>query len=120
MAKCKDREDDLGREVKSRILNVSDLVAPEARYHKYCYRAFFKDKQTKDSLGRPVSELREAFAKLCGHIENNEDCQYNINDLQTIMKNISGLQESYVDKHLKNLLKEHFKDRLFFPMHQEE
>lgn len=101
-----------GGRVKCRLHNVSDLVAPEARYHKYCYRDFLKTTPRKDTVGRPKSELGEAFDKLCEYIENSDECQFTIQELQSIMKGFSGLQETYTDKHLRNLLKERFKDRL--------
>lgn len=55
MSKCDERYDDLGKTVKCRLLNVSNLVAPEARYHKYCYREFLKTTPRKDIVGRPKS-----------------------------------------------------------------
>ncbi|GBM00010.1 hypothetical protein AVEN_214089-1 [Araneus ventricosus] len=53
---CHERCDDLGERVKC------DLVAPEARCHKYCYREFLRTTLRKDTVGRPKSEV---FDKLC-------------------------------------------------------
>lgn len=113
LAKCEERDDDWGETVKCRLLNVIDLVAPEARYHKYCYRDFLKDTPCKERVGRPKSNVAEAFEKLCEHVENSDECQFTIQELQNIIKDFSGLQKSYTDKHLRNLLKDHFKNRLF-------
>lgn len=68
IAKCNERCDDWG-EGKCRLLNVSNLVEPEARYHKYCYRDFLKTTARTDTVGRPKSELGEAFEKLCKYMK---------------------------------------------------
>lgn len=41
LTQCGVRKDDWAESVKARILNVNDLIAPEAIYHGDCYKAFF-------------------------------------------------------------------------------
>ncbi|GBN49903.1 hypothetical protein AVEN_190066-1 [Araneus ventricosus] len=109
IAKCNERCDELGERVKCRLLNVSDLVAPEARYYKDCYREFLRNILRKDTVGRPNSE---AFDKLCEYIESRDECQFTVPELQSVMKGFSNYQDTYTDKYLRNLLKERFKDQL--------
>jgi hypothetical protein len=113
LKRCDEREDEWGERVKTRLLSVSDLVAPEARYHKYCYRDFCTSKPTDKLDSKHQTQLKESFYKLCKHIEESDECQFTLKELQDLLKQISCLQETYSDRHLKNLLKEHFKDRLF-------
>ncbi|GBM91244.1 hypothetical protein AVEN_251132-1 [Araneus ventricosus] len=107
--KCNERCDDLGEKVKCRRLNVSDLVEPEARYHKYCFREFLRTTLRKDTVGRPKFE---AFDKLCEYIESSAECQFTVEELQSVMNGFSNCQETCTYKYLRNLLKERFKDRL--------
>lgn len=64
--KCNERNDSWGEKVKLRLLSFSDLVAPEARYHKYCYRYFLK---TKNTVGKPKSEKGKAFEEVCKYMD---------------------------------------------------
>ncbi|GBN16767.1 hypothetical protein AVEN_178923-1 [Araneus ventricosus] len=98
-----------GERVKCRLLNVRNPVTPEAWCHKYCYRKFLRTQLGKDIVGRPKSK---AFGKLCEYIESSDECQFTVQELQSVMKGFSNCQETYADKYLRNLLKERFKDRL--------
>lgn len=44
-----------GEKVKARLLSVSDLVAPEARYHVKCY-AFFSRSHSSEPVGRKMTD----------------------------------------------------------------
>lgn len=61
---------------------------------------------------RAKVRIRRRFYTLYEYIENSDECQFTARELQRIVKGVSGLQETYTDKHLINRLKEHFKDRL--------
>lgn len=111
LQKCEDRRDEWGDQVKARLLNVSDLVAPEARYHKNCHDTFSKTNSSEGSVGRPMTN-KESFLMLCSYIEQSDECQYSFQELQDILAGISGKKDTYSDKHLKNLLLEHFKERI--------
>ncbi|GBM44361.1 hypothetical protein AVEN_185664-1 [Araneus ventricosus] len=72
-------------------------------------REFLRTTLRKDAVGRPKSE---AFDKLCEYIESSDECQFTVQELQSVMKGFSNCQENCTYKYLKNLLKECFKDRL--------
>lgn len=112
LKKCDDRNDDWGERVKARLLSVSDLVAAEARYHRNCFRDFSRTATCQGYVGRPKSTERDSFLRLCEYIETSDECQYTVKEIQDIMKRISSQEDTYTEKHLKNLLLEHFKDRL--------
>lgn len=109
--KCDERNDEWGERVRTIMLSVSDLVAPEARYHKQCHDTFFKTSLSVGSVGRPKTD-EENFLVLCKSIEDGDECQFTVKQLQEIMADISGKTNTYSDRHLKDLLKEHFKDRI--------
>ncbi|GBN00568.1 hypothetical protein AVEN_61337-1, partial [Araneus ventricosus] len=92
IAKCNELCDDLEKRVTCRLLNVSDLVAPETRYHKYCYREFLRTILPKDTVGRPKSET---FDKLRKYIESSDECQFTVQELQSVLKGFSNCQENY-------------------------
>ncbi len=67
---CKSRQDSLSKSIEMRLLNVSDLVAAEARYHKICRSNFENPIPKHTSRGRPPSREKEhAFNIMCRKIE---------------------------------------------------
>lgn len=49
---------------------------------------------------------------LCNDIEKSDECQFSINELQENLSKLSGKEEVYSNRHLKELLLEHFKTRM--------
>ncbi|KAJ8896582.1 hypothetical protein PR048_001926 [Dryococelus australis] len=72
--------------------------------HTKCHATCSKTNLNERSVGRPMEE-REF-----NYFEQSDECQYSIQELQDIMSGISGKKETYSDKHLKNILLEHFKE----------
>lgn len=63
--RCDKRNDEWGVVVKGRLEPCSDLVAPEAAYHKKCYNSFCYISSGK-SIGRPENVFMScAFDELC-------------------------------------------------------
>ncbi|XP_063235988.1 uncharacterized protein LOC134538524 [Bacillus rossius redtenbacheri] len=112
LRKCDERNDEWSERVRARLLSVNDLVSPEARYHRNCHTNFSKIISPKGPVGRPKCKFGDSFAMLCEHIENSDECQYTISEIKDILKKISGQEETYSDKHITNLLRQHFKERL--------
>ena len=71
------RNDEWGKEVCTRICNVVDLVAAEAKYHSGCMKKFY---QTSSGMkcGRPkTSTAFEAMSHAFNYLEQNrEECQF--------------------------------------------
>ena len=69
--RCDKRNDKWGLEVKGRLEPHSDLVAPEAAYHKKCCNSFCYVSSGK-SVGRPENIIMSrAFDELCSWLESN-------------------------------------------------
>lgn len=102
---CEKRNDELAHIVKTRINNVIDLIAVEARYHKNCY-SMFRSMPSSDKIGGPVNTEKEAhFEELCTYIDNGDDCQYSLNDLKIKLKDISRSEDDmFSDPYLKSLI----------------
>ena len=118
--KALERNDSWGKAVHVRIQNVGDLVAAEATYHHPCQSDFHTGRPApgdKNPRGRPSGsddmKKREAFFKLCNHIDTAETChQYSISDLETLLKEFSIDDEVYSAKALKSKLRDHYKHNL--------
>lgn len=118
---CQERNDEWGNIILARVNSVIDLVASEARYHKSCY-AFFSKSGTnppgtsnltgnKNALSVTKSN---AFDQLCGYLEDNDECQYDIKELVSIMKEYSLDDQSYYsEEYLKKKLKAHYGDAIY-------
>ncbi|XP_076040412.1 glutamate--cysteine ligase isoform X1 [Oratosquilla oratoria] len=76
------RKDEWGKEVCTRICNVVDLVAAEARYHSACMKKFY---QTFSGMkcGRPKSStISEAMSHAFNYLEENrEECQFTFSEI---------------------------------------
>lgn len=108
---CNDRNDDWARKVKSRLLDVIDLVAAEARYHGQCYKNFCKPKTSEHKLRRPLSaKSADQFNLLTSYLENDNECQYSLKELRDIIVQLSDSDIDYSDYYLKTKLVDFFKD----------
>jgi len=110
---CDVRSHDWSCKVKSRLLDVIDLVAAEARYHGQCYKNFYKPKSSEQKVGRPLSaKSTDQFDLLADYLENDNECQYSLKELREIVFKLSGSDIDYSDYYLKSKLVDFFKDRL--------
>lgn len=117
------RGDACGREVLRHIDAVHDLVAAEARYHRECYQRFtvqpgFLSPTSANQRGGPVGRRKDtpkhdAFLKLCGFLDGNEDCQFTLRELHAEMMKLSPLSEVYDEKYFLSVLKETYGDAMF-------
>lgn len=116
---CNERNDEWGNTVLVRVNSVIDLVASEARYHKSCYALF--NQHGSNPKGKSNScdnknalnlTKHNAFYKLCDFLENNDECQYDIKELMSIMKENSLDGEVYSEEYVKMKLKAHYGDAI--------
>jgi hypothetical protein len=119
--KIHERNDSWGRQVQLRVSGYPDLIAPEAKYHRRCYQAFFflhpdpcSTSENPAPKGRPIDEQFTAlFAKLCAHIESEDECQYSMDELQNLMEGFNeDIEFSFTRKTLKSKLEQHYGDQL--------
>ena len=104
--RAKERCDKWGEEVLERVQHACDLVAAEAKYHRQCAQSFLKPQSNKS---KPDADLRaDAFKKLCEFIDDDDECQYSVQDLSDHMSMYLDGNEGYSIKHLKTKLKEHY------------
>jgi hypothetical protein len=69
LAVCERRNDDLALSVKSRLMMIPDLRAPDAVYHAHCHSSFSRSK-LYSRAGRPVDAgKQDAFERLCEWLE---------------------------------------------------
>ena len=67
---CRDREGNCAKKTERRLLGISDIVTPEARYHSACRSSFENPLSKKSSRGRPISTDKiAAFESMSGILE---------------------------------------------------
>ena len=111
-ARAKERNDKLGYLVLSRIDSVIDLVAAESKYHRKCYNDFCKTNCdsgascSHKTVGRPCQAgASEAFNRLCDIIDDNNECQYSLQELHRMMMEAADTTETvYTVRTLKQKL----------------
>ena len=121
LEKITKRDDNWGRQVQIKISGFNDLIAPEAKYHRKCHSNFFMMKQNPVSKnlvtspkGRPINErLFFLFSRLCSYIESQDECQYTIEELEKLMKEMNDDEDlSFTRITLKNKLKGHYGEQM--------
>lgn len=77
----------MAKTVISGIEYEFDLVATEANYHSDCYYAFMTFRHSKHRVGRPIDESIDlALEEIFKHIENNDECQFSLQELRHLQK----------------------------------
>lgn len=110
---CDERQDEWGNEVKRRICTLSDLIAAQASYHTDCFTSF-KTITKSNERGRPkIESCATVFDRLCSVLDENDECQYTLDELKNIMLQIAeNTEHLYSDKHIKDLLRERYGSNL--------
>lgn len=106
------RHDEWGDEVSVRLSQVIDLVSSDGRYHWHCYQTFQKPRSSRPEKGAATpkggssadAKREDAFEKLCDYLEENDECQYDLKELQNKFIQLSPEVEPYTDIHLKRKL----------------
>lgn len=114
LLKCQKR----GKEAEE--VEVRDLVATDARYHKSCLSLFYNlakpwtlGKYGKE-VGRPEEEEKRChFDQLCDWMEYEAEL-YTVTELRSIMIGMVDSETVYTTKWLKTKLKDKYKDHIFF------
>lgn len=113
---CRVLNNELARQVFTRINSSIDLVAAEGRYHKSCHDSFFKP--LKDTQpGRPSDKLCDAaFSSLCTYINDNlEVCQFSLKELHEKMESYLPTENKecmWSKSYLKDMLIACYQDRV--------
>lgn len=106
--------DDYCREIHKRISGVIDLVALKARYHGDCYlslkNSVHKVPEEKKKIHPQVLLVDAAMKQIYQYIEENEDCQFSMQEL----KNIPTLECIPDEKTIKARLISQYKDDIIF------
>lgn len=101
------RSDDIAKAVIARIEYEYDLVAAEAKYHNNCYNIFLRP-TTGYKVGRPEDDsVNLAMEEIFQYIENNDDCQFSLEELKDIGKN-----PTIDNKTIKRRLKLKYSDKI--------
>ena len=100
------RDDEGGRRVALRLGAVIDLVAAERRYHTQCFTYFSRLGSSLPGIsvshGRPLEAGKAAaLQSLCNYIETNDECQYRISELISLMHEMDLSGDTYSEKYLK-------------------
>lgn len=123
LAKCNERDDEWGLQVKGRLQDCVDLVAVDAVYHKYCHTVFMSGKKAPPAItgekgrrGRPeCQEMNTAFLELCEWLERSPDNNlYSLDELCQKMKELTENDEVYSPKRLKQRLEEKYEKYIVF------
>ena len=107
---AKERQDKWGSDVTQRIQHVYDLVAAEAKYHRQCAQLFYKIKGNEENQNE--NQREEAFSKLCQFLDDNDECQYSLQELSEWMDKYLDGNEGYSNKQLNRKLKEHYGEEI--------
>lgn len=87
MKVAENRSDGVVKSVVGRIQYEYDLIAAEARYHNDCYNSFLR-LSSGGKIGRPEdNNITLVMEEIFLYIENNEDCQFSLQELKGICKN---------------------------------
>ena len=101
--------DATGMLVLGRIEGAIDLVAAEGKYHRDCRRDFFRDSK------RPSENRKEeAFAQLCHHLDEDDECQYTIQEIEEMLFSINNEGPHYSRKQLRRKLLEKYGQDIVF------
>ena len=117
---CKKRSDSWSDSVQMRVLDINDLPAKSAKYHRSCHTKFYNNKSCptdakKLKVGKKIDDSADsAFLKVVEYLESNKSEQKSVTELLNIMSGHLQEDESkvYSYKYMKNKLEEHFKDRI--------
>lgn len=116
MEHCATRDCDVSKRVTFLLSNINDLVAAECRYHGHCYRNIMRPLNTSSNpVGRPVVDpvYVESFKKLCKYVDDNEECQYDMDQLVSILRDYLPNSHNTVDEpKLRGDIKAKYKDNV--------
>ena len=111
---CKQRNDKFSKTIEMRLLNVSDLVAPEAKYHKWCRSNFENLPPTHSTPGRPTSQMKmDAFRVMCQKLEDGMDL-YTVAEFHEAMKKIKDGEDVYSIRTTKTKLMDKYGSSIRF------
>lgn len=80
------RKDKTAKDVETRLITVSDLVAAEARYHVACRTNFENPTPEYKTPGRPVSSKKmELFVKACEEFLENDFELHTVSEFHDLM-----------------------------------
>ena len=110
------RGDQLGDAVLGHLESCNELVAEKAVYHASCMANFILKKPGTKKKGRPVDlDMADNFNKLCTWLEETSDCEmYTLKDFHDKMYELSDSKCIYSERRLKQKLKDHFKEHIYF------
>ena len=101
---CKNRDDLVAKTIESRLLNVNDLVAVEARYYVSCRTNSENPLPKFEKKGRPISTQKFAvFEKACEKLEDDIEL-YTVDEFHNLMSKLSN--DIYSQKMAQIKLKE--------------
>jgi hypothetical protein len=129
MACCKQRQDEWSHIVRGRLEYLGlDLQAANCVYHNSCsvnfrtgnlipklYACNENPSVKKRRSGRPENELqKDAFRKICAHLDAHNDEQVTVGDLMSLMEGfLQGTELSAYDRrYMKRQLLEHYGDNI--------
>ena len=116
--------DDWGFEVLGHLKTCGDAIAAEARYHTKCH-TYFNNGKPKSSVEqnakkadrgrRPNKDMLQIFHTVCQSMESNSSELYTVIELQGEMRKLADNPcDVYSIKHLKELLKLHYGEEIWF------
>lgn len=116
MIECaRERNDNWGEAVLTRLGTSNDLVAEEAIYHNACMAEFKLNKVERSVRGRPENPiLTQAFQNICEWLENTAESEvYSIKQLYDKMIEDNG-GAGYCLKTFRSKLKARYEDHVYF------
>jgi hypothetical protein len=119
IATCRERNDEWGLQVLSRLNTCCDLVAADGVNHRNFFRNFscFRSNIPNESLepGRKKDESKlKSFKQLCEWLEDADNL-YTLSELHEKLQEIAGHGvEVYCKKSLEEKLVEKYNDHIFF------
>ncbi|KAF2897540.1 hypothetical protein ILUMI_08635 [Ignelater luminosus] len=109
---CRNKSDDLGKQVLINLINTINLVAAGGKYHLTCYKNLSREIPSSSKQSQGYNEKQTAFLKLCEYMENSNECQFSLQYLNEEFESFCDIKETYVTRWMKEKLQRYFGDRI--------
>ena len=112
LKRAQERQDKWGNETAERVQHAHDLVAAEAKYHRQCAQTFLKRPWRNETNNSDNNSKEKAFNLLCDFLDDNDECQYPLQELLERMTSFLDGNEGYSVTYLERKLKSHYGDEI--------
>lgn len=103
IARADERDDNIAKTVKERIIFEHNLVAAKAKYHHECYLSFIKPSAGGQADRSEDNNVTLAMEDIFLYIETN-DCQFTITELKNVCRDFIPDEKTIMKKLLQKYM----------------